>query len=345
MQKSDLKTYYKAIFFAFSLTISALIVWYAIDVFFLGFATILLAILLFTIGKWTQKLIHLPYILSLVIALTFLGGLLVLIFWIYSPLIVEQFDLLVTQLPEAATKLRNEIIPYIDQNFSPPESVKNEFSIFNEKVVTRIVSLFSATVGSIIGFAIFMVVGFYLAAIPQRYLSGFLFLIPDKVKQEVWNGLVQMGRLIQFWLLGKIVAMVTIGLLTFIGLQLLNISLAFILGLLAGILAFIPYVGSILAALPAILIAFSYGPLQALYVVILYLGIHVIEGYFITPLIEQKTVFIPPALTIMAQILIYVLVGGLGLALTSPLLVVIISLIATLKRSSKVGDKTHYAHE
>ncbi len=335
-----MKAHYREIFFAFALVAGALIVWAAIDVFLLSFAAILLAILFTTIGRWAQKLIRLPYLPSLMIALTSITGVFVLIFWLYSPLIAGQFQRLLKELPNAALNLRETLAPYLNEKLISGESLRKELSFNSQKILSQAYTLFSSTVGSIVSFVIFLIVGFYLAILPQRYLKGALFIIPDKSYERVGEVLTKMGQAIRFWLLGKVLSMIAIGILTFVGLWFLNIPLAFILGLLAGLLTFIPYVGPILAAIPALLIAFADRPLSAFYVLILYIGVHVAEGYLITPVIEQKTVSIPPALTIMGQILLFVLIGGLGLALASPLIVVMMSLIVSLKDSTKVVNQT-----
>lgn len=338
-----MRTHYKDIVFALSLVITVLIIWNAIDVFFLAFATILLAIFLNAIGNLTKKIIHLPYVLSLMIAILFIIGVFVLIFWLYSPTIAEQFQMLLKQLPEAALSLGNEIAPYFSKKYLSIKSLQSHFSLENQVVFSKVVTIFSTTIGSIVSFAVFLIVGFYLALLPNRYLKGALFVIPESRQHRIWEVGEKIGKSLRFWLLGKVLSMISIGILTIFGLWALNIPLPFILGLLAGVLTFIPYVGPILASIPAILIAFAESPLSAVYVLVLYIGIHLAEGYLITPFIEQKTVSIPPALTIMGQILFYVLVGGIGLALATPLIVVMMALAVSLKSSTstvKVVDQS-----
>lgn len=316
----------KEILFTFFLIIILLIIWKAIGVFFLAFASILLAILLHAIGSWTQKIIKLPYLFSLFIAMVAIAGLILLIFWLYTPLIAKQFQLLLDQLPAATQEIQKTLSPHL-------ESLKKEFS--NEPLFHQVLAFFSSTLGSVISFLIFLIVGFYLAIMPGRYLVGVLYPLNEKHKGRVWDVFSQIAHALRYWLVGKVVAMFVIGSLTYIGLWFLDISLAFILGLLAGLLAFIPYVGAIVAAIPAILIAYTISPLTAIYVLIVFLVVHFLEGYLITPFIEQRTVAIPPALTIMGQILLYVLVGGIGLVLASPLIVVIMAVIISYKKDKK----------
>ena len=107
--------------------------------------------------------------------------------------------------------------------------------------------------------------------------------------------------------------------LTTIGLWLLDVPLALVLGLIAALFTFIPNIGPILSAIPAVLFGLTVSPQQALYVGLLYGGIQVVESYLLTPLVQRKTIELPPALTLAAQVLLGVTFGGLGVALAAPL--------------------------
>jgi predicted PurR-regulated permease PerM len=114
-------------------------------------------------------------------------------------------------------------------------------------------------------------------------------------------------------------AMAVVGVLTWLGLWLVGVPLAPILGLIAALLALVPNIGPIIAAVPAVLLAFSDGPTTVLMVVGVYIGVQTLESYAITPLIQQERVSLPPALIISMQLLMGVLFGVLGLALATPM--------------------------
>lgn len=130
------------------------------------------------------------------------------------------------------------------------------------------------------------------------------------------------------WLLGRALGMTFVGMLTAIGLFMLDVPLA--LGLIAGLLDFIPNIGPLLAAAPALLIALMESPSLALYVAALYLAVQALEGYLIVPLIEQKVVRVAPALNVIGQILLAVMFGFLGLLLATPLIVMLMVLVQEL---------------
>ncbi len=132
------------------------------------------------------------------------------------------------------------------------------------------------------------------------------------------------------WLIGKAISMLIIGTVTSVSLYLLNIPLALVLGLIAGLLNFIPYLGPIIAGVPAVLIAFSQSPADGGYTLVVFTMIHVLEGYLLIPLIERRTIALPPALTIVMQVLLGSMAGLTGAALATPLTAVIVVLVAML---------------
>lgn len=339
----------KLIVLALGLALTIWVIWYANTIFLIAFSAILLAIFLTAVGNGTKKITRLPYPLALLIGIVVILGLLTLTFWLYSPLIAEQFTLLMKELPAAASTLRKNLTPYLGQDFLSYEKLYQEFAFTNQKLITQAFSIFSSTIGSVAGFIVFIIVGLYLAVDPARYVKWVIFVAPVKEREKVALLIEKIGQSLRWWILGKLLSMGVVGVTTFIGLLILQVNLAFILGFLSALLTFIPYVGAILSAIPAIMIAFAQSPLKAIYVTILYTGIHMLDGYLITPSIEQRTVSIPPALSILAQGLMVVLVGALGLALATPLLVVALALVhytsAKPKKSLKIAKQAHNAND
>ena len=140
----------------------------------------------------------------------------------------------------------------------------------------------------------------------------------------------EVHEVLRWWLLGKMVAMVLVGTLTTIGLWLLGIPLPVALGVIAAMLTFIPNFGPVLSAIPALLLAFVASPMSAVYVGLLYLVIQTVESYLITPLIQQRTVSLPPALTVLAQVGMGVLFGVPGIVLAAPMAAMAMVLVTKL---------------
>ena len=141
------------------------------------------------------------------------------------------------------------------------------------------------------------------------------------------------------WLGGRFGLMILNGGLTALGLWLLGVPLAPTLGLIAGLLNFVPNFGPWIAAVPAVLIAFLQSPQQALYVALLYLILQSIDAYLLTPLVDRKSVELPPVLTITAQVLLGLAFGFIGLLLASPLTAAAMILVQKLYVEDVIGDR------
>jgi predicted PurR-regulated permease PerM len=146
------------------------------------------------------------------------------------------------------------------------------------------------------------------------------------------------GEALKWWLIGRLVAMLILGLLVGIGLALLRVPLALSLGMITGLVSFVPIIGSVLAIIPAGLIALSQGPLKLLYVLFLYAGAQGVETYLLTPLVQRRTALMAPALALLLQLLMGILIGPLGIALAYPLAVVGQVLIKKLYLEDVLGE-------
>ncbi len=132
------------------------------------------------------------------------------------------------------------------------------------------------------------------------------------MRKRVREILYEIGDTLSWWLIGKVASMLFIGILTWVGLSIIGVPLPLTLGLIAGLFSFVPNFGPILSAVPAILLAFIDSPTKALYVLILFVVVQLIESNLVTPIIERRTVELPPVLTIVAQLALSILIGGTG---------------------------------
>ena len=148
-----------------------------------------------------------------------------------------------------------------------------------------------------------------------------------------------LGHVLRRWLLAKFISMAVVGVLTGIGLWLLEVPLAISLAVLASLLTFIPNIGPVIAAIPALLLAFVDGPSKALSVALLYLAVQTVESYGITPFVERETVALRPALTLSAQLALGLLTGFVGVIVATPLTAVCIVIVQTLYIQDVLGDR------
>ncbi len=257
-----------------------------------------------------------------------------------GPRIVDQANQLGESLPAAIESVRSGVmqVDWLRSYFDEAPSLERLLTP-GSGIMGRITGIFSSAVGVILGGLFVLFVGIFVAANPGTYVGGALHLLAADRRERAREVLGLTGRALRWWLLGRLASMVVVGGLTLIGLLIVDIPLALILALLAGLLSFVPIVGPVLAFVPAVLVGLLEGPLTALYVAIVYLAVQVLESNLITPLIQKQAVFLPPGATLVAQFLMAVLFGWIGLFLSTPLAVVVIVLVQTLYVEDVVGGQ------
>jgi predicted PurR-regulated permease PerM len=277
---------------------------------------------------------------SIALAGVFLIGLCVLgaALWVFGSTITAQLDDVIQAAP-AGFKLFMAWMTDNPYGRQVLDQVRGANMVGATGWATSIVT----TVGGLIsrGFAYAVValfVAIYLAAQPDRYRHLCLRLVPPAYRPTAETLFGVIGNVLQRWLVGQIVVMVTIGVLTGIGLRLMGIEAAFALGLMGGLLCFIPFVGAILAAIPATLVAMTQGPVYAASVICMYIGVHFIEGNFITPIVQAEATSFPPVLAILSTVAFSVLIGPLGVLLAAPLTLVLLAVVEVLYVQHGLGE-------
>ena len=183
-------------------------------------------------------------------------------------------------------------------------------------------STFKIATGLLSNTVIIVFLAIFFAAAPAEYREGFLKLLPVAKRARVRTVLIETGHTLRWWLVGQLATMVLVTVSVGLMLFLVGIPNAILLGLLAGALNFIPFLGPILAAIPVLLAAMPEGAAMVTLVMGLFIVIESVEGYLISPLIQKKAVYLPPAWSLAALVGFGVLFGGMGVALATPLLAV-----------------------
>lgn len=186
--------------------------------------------------------------------------------------------------------------------------------------------------------AIIIASGVFLAIDPKRHRRGLVVLIPPARRPRAEAFLDRCGDILQRWLVSRAIVMLVIGVMAGVGLKLLGVDAAFTLGLTGGLLTFIPLIGALLATVPAILVALAQSPWLALGVGLMFWAIHFIEGTFITPLVQDDQVSLPPVLTLFSTVLFAMLFGAAGVILATPVMLVVIVAVQIFYLEDVLGE-------
>lgn len=299
--------------------LAVLFLWLTIRVDLLIFGGVLFAASLHRAAKALSRLIHLSTRWSLLIVVLLIVVFFAAMGWLFAQAITSQMSQLSQQLPAAAEKVGNMIgqsgigkmlIRHLrtgNVQTSPTAILQNFFGI-----ATNIVEI----VGAIV---VILFLALYLAADADRYSAGLMSLVPLARRKRASEILHETGNTLWYWTLGRLFSMSVLGVMTAIGLWVLGVPLPVALGFLAGLMIFVPYIGSIASAIPSVLIAASVSLSLAIYVVGLYVGVHLVEGYILVPLVQRRMVRLPPPVTLSAQIILGVLAGLVGVLFAEPL--------------------------
>lgn len=195
-----------------------------------------------------------------------------------------------------------------------------------------------STAEVVTGFFIIIFLSIYIAVDPDMYRRGIMHLFPHARRQRAGEILSAIAAVLRRWMVTQLIAMCAIGAVTTVLLLILHVKAAFALGLLAGLFEFIPTVGPILSALPAIGMAFLDSPEKALSVAIAFWGIQFMENHLLIPLLMKGGMDLPPALTILSQALMALVFGFLGLMCAVPALAATMVAVKMLYVEGVVGD-------
>ncbi|MBE0598431.1 MAG: AI-2E family transporter [Desulfuromonadales bacterium] len=297
-------------------------------VFLAVFAGVLLAIFLDGCASLLQRGIPMRRGLALAIVLVLIVLSFTALLWVGGAQVAAQAAGLSERLPAAVATVRS----YIEQS----EILRRLFSWFSQEggksgdILGNLTTIFSSTLEALAHTVIIVFTGIYIALNPAVYSQAVLRLVPPERRPRGKEVLTELGQVMRYWLVGRVAEMAVIGVLTGVGLLLIGAPLALILGVIAGLFSFIPFLGPLLSAVPAILVGLTESPKVALGVVIVFAIVQFVESNLITPFIERRAVSMPPAFVVAGQFLMAVLLGFYGVLLATPLIVLFTVLVQML---------------
>jgi predicted PurR-regulated permease PerM len=319
--------------------------WYFASALFLIFAGVLfgvaLAAMVNLLGRFTQA----PHWLRLTAICLVLLGLLAGVLFYGGATIAEQATALSGTIKSQVVNVKNFLEKYgVDTSYldigsltaaaTAPDGDKQAPAQHNMPSAGTIASSGGAilsqtwkivlgTVGAVGNFFIVLFLGLCFAAQPSLYRNGLIAMAPRRLGRDVAIVVDRIGETLQRWLMAQLITMFVVFLITWLGLTVIGVPSSFILGVQAGLLTFIPTVGALVGGLIVVLASLASGAFAALSAFVLFLGVHALESYILTTMLQRQALEIPPATLFAFQILLGVIFGVWGLALALPLIAVV----------------------
>ncbi len=333
------------------------LLWFAHSVFFVIFLGVLFGLGL-SAGVDQLERIRLPRILGTLLIVLALFSTLSLIGAMIAPQLSQQGRELQQRLPQAIDEaeewvtgrfggLLSTVIPdaSIEEGQAPVPEPENDVQLrarLGEQITGATGYFFrflQSTVALIAGSLLALFIAIYIAINPKMYKRGLMHLFPHRYRPRAEEVLAKTGLLLRRWLVTQLVAMVVVGALTTVALMIIDVPAALALGVIAGLLEFIPMFGPILAAVPAIGMAFLDSPQKALIVAAVYLGIQQFESQVLTPVLMKEGIDLPPVVTLLAGAIMALVFGFIGLLVAVPLVGAAMVPIKMLYVEGVVGDE------
>lgn len=303
------------------------------------FAGGMLAVFLDGLARPLRRAVPIARHWAVTIAILALAMVIGLSLWFLGKPLANQLALLAERLPQdiAQVNARLQGIQWLSALFQRLPAPERFFAL-NHDLMPRLFGLFSTAAGALTSLLIIVFVGLYLALDPFVYIAAVRRLIPPRGRPRADQVLSAIVAALRYWLVGRLSSMVIVGILTGAGLWAIGMPVAVSLGFITGLLVFVPYIGPILSLIPALLVALTMSVTMVAYVIFLYVGVQLLESYFITPLIQERTVSLPPAFLISSQVISGVLFGMLGIVLAVPLTVAATVIVQMLYIEDLLGD-------
>lgn len=310
------------------------VAWTLAPLLILGFGGVLLAVLLRAGGEAVARALPLGPRWGVVLVVVTTMLVIVALGWLFGSMVLGQLGDLASTLDSAFDRVRSLAESHGLGDLMPPGGNGAGVGLVSQALTAL------GTAGDMLaGVLIILFVGLYLAMSPEVYRKGVLLLVPPRHHERAREVMGAVGKALLRWMLGQLVSMATIGILVTVALYLLNVPLALVLGVAAGLLEFVPILGPWLAAVPATLVALTVGPQTAVLVLAVYVAIQQVESYLITPMAERWALSLPPAVAVVSAMAFTLLFGFVGLLFAVPITISLMVIVRMVYVRDTLGAR------
>jgi predicted PurR-regulated permease PerM len=308
------------------LVVTILIVRVAFDILLMVLAGSLIAVYFHGLGDAIQRRTKVQRKAAMLISIISTVILLGALFWFMGTKIQQQVAELSNTLPHTLNTAKAKL-----SQTAAGQKVLESFSGNNSQKLTNTVQgFFSTTFGVLGDMYVILFLGIFFTANPSLYKDGILILLPNSKKELGKHIMDRVSLSLKGWLKGTLLSMLLITILIGTALSIVGMPVALILALITGLLEIVPSLGSLIAMIPGVLLALTISTNMAVLVAIIYIVAQTLVANIITPLIQKKMINLPPALTLISQLIMGTASGALGVILAVPLLAILIVLVDEL---------------
>lgn len=311
------------------------------DVLVVLFFAIIIASAIGPFGDWLDKK-KIPRLLGILILYLAFFGLLVFLLSLIVPSLAFELSQLTKTLPEFVSDISGALekaqqrdagryFDFLSEIQNQLDAFSQFLAISSQSVINLIVNIF----GGVLSTIAVIVISFYLSVMRRGILDFIQSTVPEKHETYVISLWKRTEYKVGRWFQGQLLLALTVGLAVFIGLSLLNVKYALLLGILAMVLEIVPIVGPVIAAIPAIIIAFFQSPTLGLWVLGFYVGVQQLENHILAPMILGKTVGLNPITVIIALLIGGKVAGILGIIIAVPVAVIIVEILDDLAKQKE----------
>jgi predicted PurR-regulated permease PerM len=308
--------------------------WLLLDVILLALAAVLFAVALNGLSSQIAQRSGMSYGLALTVVSFAILGLLVAVVILFGTQLVAQLMLLAEQLPASLEALQKRFGVVLSMG----DLAEGPLSDLGKTLVGQFARIGGVLMSGIATLVFILVASVYIAVNPSLYRRGMLALVPPRLRARMDEVFDTTSNAWSRWFGAQLLAMLIVAVLVGIGTSLIGLPAPLALGLIAGLLEFIPIVGSFLGALPALLFAFSQGGEAVWWTLALFVGVQQLESNVISPILQQRIVSLPPALLLFAIVAAGTLLGPVGVFLAAPLTILAYILLVTFYVRGALGE-------
>lgn len=304
---------------------TAVILWRLTDLILLLAASALVAFIFYKFTLFLERKLKLRFVPALVLAVVLPLLFLITAFGVFGTMIATQFAILGEQLPKAVTYVQD----WLKSTAFGQELLSRVGTFMPDG--SRILAFAQSFIGglgtAVTALLVVLVAGVYLAAQPQLYGMGVMNLLPPASRARTLKVFHAVGESLSAWLKAQGISMIFVGIFTGIALSIIGIPAAPALGVIAGLCEFVPYLGTIMVAIPAVILGFAQSPETGIWTAVALVAVQQVQGNVVTPLIQSRMAELPPALTIFSLFAFGIIMGPMGVILAVPLTVVGVTLV------------------